>query len=121
MGVDYSTLIYLPNYNMWARQVEFYPKVGPSFVGRGIFGTVSIDIMAQDGSDLSEQRTILDILEREFATIPQQFDQIYIPDDVGVSNLPGMPSPGWFEVTESSTNGGGETTLTLRSLQSAKP
>src|SRR5262252_7011794 len=100
MGVDYSTLVYLPNYNMWARQVEFYPVVSQpgvtSYFRRGIYGTVGIDIMTQDGSDISEQRTSLDILEREFAVLPQQFDRIFIPDDVGVSLEPGMPSPGWY-------------------------
>jgi len=25
MGVDYSTMMYLPNYNFWARPVTFYP------------------------------------------------------------------------------------------------
>jgi len=119
MGVDYSTMIYEPNYKMWARPVTFYPVVSqpgiPSFVGRGIFGTVSIDIISMDGSDVSEQRTILDILEREFPILPQQQDRLYIPQDRTT------PAAGWWEVNDVSTNGGGETTLALRRWMAPRP
>jgi hypothetical protein len=120
MGVDYSTAVYLMNYNQWARPVTFYPiKSQPglsSYDARGIFGTVSIDIIAQDASDISEQRTILDILEREFSILPAQQDQVFIGDDPG-----GMPAAGTFEINGISTNGGGETTLELRKMMAAKP
>ena len=85
MGVDHSTMMYLPNYNFWARPVTFYPVKSqpgvPSYNARGIFGTVDIDIVAMDGSDVSEQRTILDILEREFAVLPVQQNRLYIPNE----------------------------------------
>jgi len=120
MGVDYATAVYLMNYNMWARPVTFYPVSSqpgvPSYNGRGIFGTVAIDIIAMDGSDVSEQRTILDILEAEFSILPTQQDRLFIPDDVGA-----MKSQGWWEVNATETNGGGETTLTLRRWTLPKP
>jgi hypothetical protein len=120
MGVDYSTDIYLPNYDMWARPVTFYPLMSqptmPSFNARGVFNTVAIDIIALDASDISEQRTILDILEREFAILPTQQDQVFIGADPN-----GMPEVGMFEINATETNGGGETTLTLRKLMTANP
>jgi hypothetical protein len=126
MGVDYSTTTYLPQYTMWARPVTFYPVTSQpgvtSYDGRGIFGTVSIDIIAQDGSDVSEQKTILDILEAEFPIIPQQLDRLFIPADFNsIFGGVGMPEVGWFEVNDISTNGGGETTLGLRRWEPARP
>jgi hypothetical protein len=116
MGVNYSADIYLPNYNMFARPVTFYPKAGGSYDARGIFGTVAVDIISMDTSDVSDQRTILDILEIEFATIPDQQDQVYIGPDPS-----GMPEAGTFEINDVATNGGGETTLTLRRIKTSKP
>ena len=125
MGVDYSTMMYLPNYNFWARPVTFYPVKSqpavPSYNARGILGTVDIDIVAMDGSDVSEQRTILDILEREFAVLPVQQDRLYIPNDSGGFGADGMPAEGWWEVNDISRNGGGETTLTLRRWEPSAP
>ena len=125
MGVDHSTMMYLPNYNFWARPVTFYPVKSqpgvPSYNARGIFGTVDIDIVAMDGSDVSEQRTILDILEREFAVLPVQQDRLYIPNDSGGFGADGMPAEGWWEVNDISRNGGGETTLTLRRWEPSAP
>ena len=120
MGVNYSTAIYLPNFNQWSRPVTFYPVVSQptvlSYTNRGIFGTVAIDIVAMDGSDISEQRAILDILEAEYLVLPVQQDRVYIPDDPG-----GMPSAGWWEINATETNGGGETTLTLRKYTPPRP
>jgi hypothetical protein len=120
MGVDYSTDIYLPNYNMFARPVTFFPiKSQPavtSYDARGIFGTVPIDIISMDASDVSDQRTILDILEREFAVLPAQQDQVYIGPDPQ-----GMPDVGTFEINDVATNGGGETTLVLRRIVTKNP
>jgi hypothetical protein len=120
MGVDISTDVYLPNYNLWARPVTFYPinsRPGvASFAARGIFGTVPIDIITTDASNISDQRTILDILEREFTVIPMQQDRVYIGVDPG-----GMPEAGMFEINDVMTNGGGETTLDLRRVVTANP
>lgn len=121
MGVDYSTLIYLPNYNQWARPVTFYPIMSqpgaPAYIGRGIFGTVGIDIIALDASDVAEQKTILDILEAEFPILPIQQDRLYIgPDPTGMK-----AEAGTFEINATATNGGGETTLELRRIVTANP
>lgn len=113
MGVDWSTEVYLLNYNMFARPVMFYPIKSqpsvPSYTARGIFSTIPIDIIVQDGGNLSDQKTILDILEREFAVLPVQQDRVYIGLDTS-----GMPAIGTFEIQDIDTNGGGESTLTLR-------
>ena len=74
-----------------------------------------IDVVAIDGSIISEQRTILDVRDVEFAVLPVQGDQVAIPAD-GT-----LPDAGTWEVIDSSRNGGGETTLTLRKLMTAKP
>ncbi len=103
MGIDFSTEVLLPNYNLFARPVVFV--AGP---GRGIYGTVGIEIPAEDGSLISDQRTILDIREAEFGTLPVQGERLTIPADGGV------PALGEFEVTDLWSDGGGETTLALR-------
>jgi len=120
MGVNYSTEIYALNYNYWSRPVTFYPiKSQPSiqsYHARGIFATVSVDIVSADASNISEQRTILDILESEFVILPTQQDRVYIGVDTS-----GMRAEGMFEVNDVSTNGGGETTLELRKLLVSSP
>lgn len=121
MGVDWSSQVYLLNHNMFARPVTFYPiKSQPgvaSYNARGIFGTVSIDIVSMDASNISDQRTILDILEVEYPVIPTQQDRVYIgPDPGGMQKDEGM-----WEVNDVSTNGGGETTLELRRIVTANP
>lgn len=105
MGIDFSTAVLVPNYNLFGRPVMF------SFgSGRGIYSTVGIEIPAEDGSLISDQRTILDIREAEFATIPAQGDRLTIPADGNV------PAAGDFEVTDVWSDGGGETTLALRKI-----
>ena len=43
MGIDYSTLIYLPNFDFWSRAVTFTPLASQPNAGaynaRGIFDT----------------------------------------------------------------------------------
>jgi len=120
MGVNYSTEVYLLNYNYFARPVTFYPVKSqpsiPSYSARGIFATVSLDIVSADASIISEQKTILDVLEQEFAILPIQQDRVYIGPDTS-----GMRAEGMFEVNDVSTNGGGETTLELRRLMVSNP
>jgi hypothetical protein len=118
MSIDFTNIIYEPNFEIWARPITVTPVASqpgqPSYGARGIFDTESTDVLAEDGSIISQQRTILDIIEREFAVIPQQLDQIDIPD------APQGPG-GSYEVTDSSSNGGGETTLTIRKRVTAVP
>ena len=117
MGVNYYTDAYCHTTICSRELVTFYLiKAGGSYDARGIFGTVAVDIISMDTSDVSDQRTILDILEIEFATIPDQQDQVYIGPDPS-----GMPEVGTFEINDVATNGGGETTLTLRRIKTSKP
>jgi hypothetical protein len=119
MAINFSEVAYLPNYNTFARPVTFYPFVSrasqPAFQGRGIYDTRAIDVVAQDGSILSDQETILDILEAEFSILPLAGDRVDIPAASGI------PAEGMFEIIDTDSNGGGETTLTLRKWLPSDP
>jgi hypothetical protein len=118
MGVNYSTMIYAPNFLQFARPMTFYPLVSqpsvPSIDGRGIFHSDQIDVPLEDGSIFVDQRTSVDILESDFAVLPQQFDRLLIPQD----GSGGMPAEGEFEVVSVTRNAGGETNLVVRKWSS---
>lgn len=120
MAVNFSTLVYLPNFDMFARPVTITPLASqpgmPSYTARGIYDTRPIDVQAEDGSIVSDQQTILDVLDAEFSVVPEQLDQIQIPFDPD-----GGPDLGTFEVVLTEANGGGETTLVIRKVVTAKP
>ncbi len=111
-GVNFSLLVYEPNFDFWAVPVVFNPLVSAPGSGtytlRGIFGTQELNVLAEDNSVYSDQKTILDIREAEFTVIPMQGDHVTISQDCNGVNQ------GEWVVVDSSTNGGGETTLTLR-------
>ena len=108
MGVNFPTLVYLPCFETFSIPVTFIPVGGASFKSRGIWHKRSLDVQAEDGSIFSDHRTELDIREVEFNTLPQQGDVVVIPvNDTGAE-------PGEYEIIDTSSNGGGETTLTLR-------
>jgi hypothetical protein len=116
MAVDFGIAVYAPNYAVWARPISVNP-IGsqpgmPGYGGRGIYHTGPVNVLLEDGSLFSDQQTTLDVLEAEFAVVPAQRDIISIPRDP-VSGLPALPD---YEVTDVSSNGGGETTLTLKKL-----
>ena len=115
MGIDWSTAVYLPVFDAMARQATITPLISqPSaapYAARGIYDTEEIDVPAEDGSILTDQKTLFDIREYEFLVLPAQGDHIYIPADRGA-----MAAPGNFEIINAWTNGGGETTLTLRKI-----
>jgi hypothetical protein len=119
MAVDFTTMVYNPAFAVFARPVTFTPVAsvpgGPAFTGRGIYSTQPIEVATEIGSSFSDQVTILDIIDREFAVVPLQGDTLYIPA------LLSMPALGGFEVIDTVMNGGGETTLTLRKLVTSKP
>lgn len=121
MGLDFSTLVYLPNFDMFARPINVTPLASqpgfPGYGARGIYDTRPIDVQAQDGSIVSDQQTILDVRDIEFSVVPEQLDQIHIPYDPA-SNMPDL---GIFEVTNVEGNGGGETTLVIRKVMTARP
>ena len=119
MAVNWSVQVYSAQYTAFARPVTFTPaKSQPSegaYGARGIFDTVPIDIVAENGSLISDTKTILDILESEFAVLPVQGDRVHIPATIGI------PAAGTFEIIDSDSNGGGETTLQLRKWMTASP
>jgi|SRR5262245_2640114 len=119
MGVAFSSLLYLPVFDMYAVPIVVKPVVSqpgaPDYNARGIFDTTDIDLLAMDGSIISDQRTELYLREAEFAILPLQNDHIVIPADCN-----GVPL-GEFEILDSDTNGGGQTKLTLRKWMTAAP
>jgi hypothetical protein len=119
MPVNFSDQVYLHCFDTFGRVIVVTPVVSQAgqaaYTARGIFDTVPIDVVALDGSIISEQRTILDLREVEFAVLPVQGDQVAIPADGG------LPDAGNWEIIDGSRNGGGESTMTLRKLMTAKP
>ena len=112
MPLDYSALVYKPAFDTFARPITFNPVVSQPgilpFNARGIYDTGEVDVPALDGSIVSDLKTICDILEVEFPILPVQGDRLTIPA------YQSIPAAGEFEVIDCDSNGGGETTLTLR-------
>ena len=120
MAVNFSELVYLPNQDMFSRPITITPLASqpgaPAYVTRGIYGTRAIDVSAQDGSIFSDQQTIIDIRDAEFAVVPEQLDRVLIPADTDAG-----AALGEFEVVDTESNGGGETTLVIRKVRTARP
>ncbi len=120
MAINFSTLVYLPNYDTFARGISVTPLASqpgmPAYTARGIYDTRPLDIQAMDGSIISDSQTILDVRDAEFTKVPEQLDRIYIGPDADAG-----PALGEFEVHDTEANGGGETTLILRKIVVAKP
>jgi hypothetical protein len=114
MGLDYSTLIYGPTYDMFARPIVVTPLASQpnaaSYQARGIYNHNRLNVVLEDGSTFVEQETILDIRTVEFAVPPIQNDEVSIPADGNV------PAVGTFLITSAWDNGGGEINLHLRKL-----
>ena len=119
MGLDFSLLIYKPNFDQWARQIVFDPVVSQPALGsvsaRAIWHCDQLEDILEDGSIFVGQRVSVDILESEFPVLPQQGDQITVLAD-GT-----LRAEGPFEVVSRTRNGGGETNLVLRELVTAVP
>ncbi len=115
MAINFSQQVYAPTYDVFARPVTFMPKNLPSYEGRGIYTTQKFDLETETSALFSDAQTILDILESEFTTIPNQGDQLFIPEHIGI------PEAGTFEVLDIDTNGGGESTLAIRKVLVSKP
>jgi hypothetical protein len=119
MALNYATLIYEHAQEMFSRPITITPLASqpgaPAYDARGIYDTDEMNFMAMDGQIVSEQRTELFILEIEYPIMPTQGDLVLIPavDDI--------PAVGQFEIKDASTNGGGETKLTIRKVLTAKP
>lgn len=122
MVVNFSADVLAPNYDQWARTITVTPvasaPAAAAYQMRGIFDTESLDLLSGD-EVIADQKTILDISEEEFITgghaLPQQGDLINIPADGTLRAL------GDFEVSSTSSDGGGETTLELRKWEAPVP
>lgn len=119
MPLDFSGTAYLASQNTFARTILITPTASKpadptAYRARGIWDTASIDIVAMDGSIISESKIILDILEAEFSVLPAQGDTVEVPADGPLLPL------GSFEIINAEGNGY-ETTLTLRRLVTAQP
>ena len=119
MAFNPSIMVYLPNYDFFSRTVVITPIASqpgaPAYTNRGIFDTRGLEVLAADGSIVSDQQTILDIRESEYDVQPQQYDHVMIPAEEALEAL------GPFEIVNKWTNGGGETTLVLRDLLAPAP
>lgn len=120
MAVNYSTMVYSPSFDVFARSITITPlmsqpnNVAP-YIGRGIYSSQPIDIPAEAATVFSDAATVVDIIEVEFAVLPIQGDLVSI-DAYG-----DLPAIGDFEVADTRSNGGGETTLVLRRQVESKP
>jgi hypothetical protein len=119
VGLDFSTLVYLPAFDLFARPITVTPVASqpgqPAYSARGIYTTTDRNVLAEDGSIFIDQATILDIRESEFSILPMQEDQVSIPADGNV------PDEGTFEIVKAANNGGGETTLVIRKIATPVP
>ena len=113
MALNFGTLLILPCQDLFSREMAFTPVAsqpgGPAYTCRGIFSTRAVDIQTDEGvAIIDDQETIVDIRESEFVVLPQQGDRLNIPAEGD------LPALGDWEVVETSTDGGGETTLVVR-------
>jgi hypothetical protein len=118
-SVDFATWVYLPNFDIFARQITFYPVVSQpgigGFAARGIFDTNDIDVIGHDDEIVTDSRTELDIFMPEWSVYPQQGDIVDIPWESDVDG-------GTFIVSDvhGHGNAGGELTLTLQRSEQAR-
>jgi hypothetical protein len=119
MGIDYSTLIYLPNFDMFARPIVITPAASQpgaaAYTNRGIYHSDTTQYLAENNTIISDQTTTLDIREEEFDVLPVRGDFVNIPKDGNVR------ARGDFEIVNVWHNGGGEITLQIRKLVGAIP
>jgi hypothetical protein len=115
MAVNLDVLLQSPIFDFWAVPVTFVPlksqPMAGGYPGRGILNTFSADVIGLDGSQYSDQRTILDIREAEFSVLPQQNDHVIIPQDCN-----GVPKGEW-QIVDAVSNGGGQTMLSIRKYE----
>ena len=115
MAVNLDVLLQSPIFDFYAIDCTFIPyksqPSGASYPGRGILNTYSIDVAALDGSMYSDQRTILDIRDSEFSTMPIQNDHVVIPLDC--NNVP----KGEYVIVDLVSNGGGQTMCTIKKYE----
>lgn len=119
MAVDFATWVYLPNFDLFARQITVYPvKSQPAsgpFLARGIFDTNEIDVVAMNGAIVTDCRTELDIFQPEWPIYPVQGDIVDIPWEADVDG-------GLFMIADvhGHGNAGGELTCTLSRFEQGR-
>lgn len=117
MAVNLDVLLQQAIFDFWSIDCTIIPAVSQpaaaSYAARGILNTYDIDVAADDGSIVSEQRTIFDIRISEFSILPQQQDHVVIPFDCN-----GAPK-GEYEILDTDDNGGGQIKLTIRKIKTA--
>jgi len=120
MALNFSTLVYLPTFDLYARPITVNP-VGsqpgqppysirtddPGSPSRGIYNTIASDVIGEDGMIFTDHRTELDVRDVEYSVVPDQFDIITIGPDGE------LPDLGDWEVKASHHDAEGCTTLTL--------
>lgn len=111
MAVNLDVLLQSPIFDFWSVPITFVTAAEGSFLGRGIPNRYAVDVMALDGSIYTDQRYICDIRESEFGTIPQQNDHLIISQDCN-----GVDQGEW-QIVDATSNGGGQTCLTLRKFE----
>jgi hypothetical protein len=115
MAIDLTNDLYLLVWPTMARPITVTPVAsqpgGTSYSSRGYFWTNEIDVIAEDGSQFSDAKTYLDILQIDFPVQPMQKDRINIPFHANVAG-------GSFEVSDLGGigNEGGLITLTLKRI-----
>ena len=118
MAVNFTASLYGPVYNVFAVDCTIVPIASqpgvPPYGARGIFDMDDLSVAAMDGSIYSDQATKFYIREVEFDSLPLQNDRIIIPIDCNGANL------GEYEIVDVTSNGGGETELTLRKWAAPK-
>lgn len=112
MAVNFDVLLASPIFDFFAVPCTFRPvKSQPGaadYPGRGILNTYMHDVIALDGSVYSDQRTIFDIRDSEFAVLPVQYDHIIIPVDCNEA------PKGEYQIVDLSSDGGGQTCCTIK-------
>jgi hypothetical protein len=112
-----------PNYDTWARPITITPVISQpaaaAYPSRGIVDTAETDIVDPDGAIISDSKLVLYIMIDEFPVVPMQGDIIDVPPHMGVQG-------GSFEVADligdrTIGNAGGELTLVLKDIVTAKP
>jgi len=119
MGVNFSQFVYQNCFDYYARPVLIDPLTSQPGAGaysaRCITHSDGIEFPSEGDTLISDQRTTVDIKEDEFAVLPRQGDQIWLPvDDEG-------PARGPYEITDFWSNNGGEMTLALKRIEQANP
>jgi hypothetical protein len=119
LAIDFASNVYAKAQDIFGRPITVTPLASqpgnPAYQARGIYSTEPQDDLAEEGTVFSDQRTVVDILEKEFPIPILQGDHISIPATGAI------PAAGDFFVIEVKSIDGGETSLALRRDVVTKP